>query len=550
MSTVQPAQESGPVVDTRELIWKAKRYKWIALLPIVGTLCAAFLYLNVAPAEYESGVIISLEDQARVSEAMQRMVAPGDQQEDMVAKAARVRSRIMNRTFLTAISDRLALGRDPKLLSMGQAAAKKYVGITPEDYATRLAVSTLAKRTAVIPLGSTYIRISVKDPTPEQARRLATAMGEGLIEETRKAELEQTQARGEFSQDQIAVAREELRRAEDALRNYQESIVGRTISTGPVDQANVETVRQLADASDKEADQVRERIRDDQETWSQRVGGANIPDLHTAHSRELEARLQGLEQSYGVAAVRSSGPTATGGTSQPLLQQIAGARQELLDEYNTAAAALPGNLPDDARQVVAGIALDRAILRSLQARKSRLQGMVGSYISEARSTPAQQLQLTQLQGEVQKRNDMLAMLEKEAASSRLSEAMETSQLAQRIEVVEAPQLPLKPVWPDRLKVLAGALLLGPLFSVGIIIGTERVGAILRTVEQAEEEMGTKVIGTIPRIEGWSRPGSFLQNNWAPLSILAILLVTALVAGVYSSVTSSGKGAPTAGELRR
>jgi hypothetical protein len=25
------------------------------------------------------------------------------------------------------------------------------------------------------------------------------------------------------------------------------------------------------------------------------------------------------------------------------------------------------------------------------------------------------------------------------------------------------------------------------------------------VEQAEEEIGTKVIGTIPRIEGWSRP---------------------------------------------
>ncbi|HLQ66725.1 MAG TPA: hypothetical protein VK123_05760, partial [Candidatus Limnocylindrales bacterium] len=135
-------------------------------------------------------------------------------------------------------------------------------------------------------------------------------------------------------------------------------------------------------------------------------------------------------------------------------------------------------------------------------------------------------------------------------SSRLSEALETSQLSLRIEVVESPQLPLKPVWPDRLKILAGALLLGPLLSIGVIIGAERVGAILRTVEQAEEEMGTTVIGTIPRIEGWSRPGTFFQNNWAPMSILALILLTALITGVYTTVATSRHVNPTSDERYR
>ncbi|HET7496955.1 MAG TPA: hypothetical protein VFM00_01525, partial [Candidatus Eisenbacteria bacterium] len=161
-----------------------------------------------------------------------------------------------------------------------------------------------------------------------------------------------------------------------------------------------------------------------------------------------------------------------------------------------------------------------------------------------------QMELDGLKVEVQKQQDLLATLEREAASSRISEAMETSQLSFRIEVVEPPVLPLKPVWPDKLKVILGALLLGPLFSVGIILGAERVGAILRTVEQAEEEMGTKVIGTIPRIEGWSRPGSFLENNWAPLSILAILILTALVSVTYTSLNSTRHAATTSGELRR
>jgi polysaccharide biosynthesis transport protein len=542
-------QEKGLIVDTKEIVWKAKRYKWLALLPIVGVLCAAFLYLNVAPTVYESSVVISMEDPTRVSEGMERLVRPSAQQEDLIQKMGRVRSRVLNRTFLTAISDRLGLGRDPKLVSMSTAAARKYPGITPEEYATRIAVSTLAKRINVLPVGSTYIRLAVKDPSPEQARRLATAIGEGLIEETRKSELERTQARGEFSQDQIAVERENLRRVQDAYRSAQERVVGATITTGPVDPGNVEAIRELADAADKEADQVSERIRSDKQTWAGRMGSTRMPDLRTSRTAQLEKRLAGLEASYGMAAARNN--TQGDASGQAFLQQIGAARQELLSEYETAAGSLSDNIPDDARQIAAGVALDRSILISLRARKGRLQSMVGSYYSKVRSAPASQMELDGLKAEVQKHQDLLATLEKEAASSRISEAMETSQLSFRIEVVEPPALPLKPVWPDRFKVLAGALLLGPLFSVGIILGAERVGAILRTVEQAEEEIGTKVIGTIPRIEGWSRPGSFLENNWAPLSILAIVILTALVSVTYTSLTSSSRhGATPSGELRR
>jgi len=542
MATQEP--EKGLVIDTREILWKAKRYKWLALLPIVGALCAAFLYLNVAPNIYESSIVVSMEDPARVSEGMERLVRPSERQEDIIQKMNLVRSRVLNGRFLGAISDRLGLGRDPKMLAMGRAAAKKYSYVTAEDYAARIAVSTLQKRMNIQPVGNTYVRISVKDPTPEQARRLATAVGEGLIEQTRKTELERTQARGEFSQDQIAVERENVRRAQDAVRAAQERMANTSITSASVDPENVAAIRELADAADKEADQVRERINTDKQTWAARVGRGAMPDLRTGRTAQLEGRLSSLEASYGVAASRPNGST------QPILQQIGAARQELLSEYENAANSLQGDIPDDAKQIAAGVALDRSILNSLGARKRKLQSMVGSYEYRVRSAPSAQLELDGLKAEMQRHQDLLATLEREAASSRISEAMETSQLSFRVEVVEAPQLPLKPVWPDRLKVILGALLVGPMLGLGVIIGAEKVGAILRTVEQAEEEMGTKVIGTIPRIEGWSRPGSFLANNWAPLSILAIVILTALVSVTYTSFTSSKNAAPTSGATPR
>jgi uncharacterized protein involved in exopolysaccharide biosynthesis len=537
--------ERGSVIDTREILWKTKRHRWVALLPLVLILCLAVLYLRVATPVYESSLVISLEDQAQLSEGVERMVRPSERTEDMVQRVARVRNRILNRTFLQGVADRLGFSRDPRLLAMGNAAARKYPGITPDEYASRIAVAGLLKKITVTPGGSSYIKISVKEPNPENARRVATAVGEGLVEETRKTTLEHAQARGEFSQDQVSVATEDLRRAEDALRDYRErtGVSEDAMPMASADPGQADAARDLATVADREMDEIRDRIRSDHDMWTSRVGSRPLPELRTPATTRLESRLSSLEASYGASSARGGRE----GTS--LLGQISSARQNLLSEYEAAAERL-GDVPDDARQIAAGIALDRSVLRSLQARKGRLQGMARSYSSSTHSLPREQMEVERLRNDVQTKRDLLATLQKEAVSSRLSEALETSQLALRVLIVEPPQLPLKPVWPDPVKIFLGAWVVGLFLSIGVVLGADRVGAVLRTVEQAEEELGAKVIGTIPRIEGWSRPGSFIQNHWPAVSIAVLLVLTILVTGVYTTVTTLHHGSPTAGETRR
>jgi uncharacterized protein involved in exopolysaccharide biosynthesis len=538
--------ERGSVIDTREILWKTKRHRWVALLPLVLILCLAVLYLRVATPVYESSLEISLEDQAQLSEGVERMVRPSERTEDMVQRVARVRNRILNRTFLQGVADRLGFSRDPRLLAMGNAAARKYPGITPDEYASRIAVAGLLKKITVTPGGSSYIKISVKEPNPENARRVATAVGEGLVEDTRKTTLEQAQARGEFSQDQISVATEDLRRAEDALRGYRErtGVSENAMPMTSADPGQADAARDLATVADREMDEIRDRIRSDHDMWTSTVGsGKPLPELRTPATTRLESRLSSLESSYGASSARGGRE----GTS--LLGQISAARQNLLSEYEAAAERL-GDVPDDARQIAAGIALDRSVLRSLQARKGRLQGMASSYSSSTHSLPREQMDVERLRNDVQTKRDLLATLQKEAVSSRMSEALETSQLSGRVLIVEPPQLPLKPVWPDPVKIFLGAWVVGLFLSIGVVLGADRVGAVLRTVEQAEEELGAKVIGTIPRIEGWSRPGSFIQNHWPAVSIAVLVVLTVLVTGVYTTVTTLHHGSPTTGETRR
>jgi succinoglycan biosynthesis transport protein ExoP len=541
-------EDKPTAIDTHELLWKARRYFWLALLPIVVAVCAAVLYIKISIPLYESGVIITMGDRTQMSQALEPMVRTDRDRESMSDKVSGIRSRVMNRTFLQGISDRLGLAREPEVLLAASSAAKKYPNVSRDEHATRLAVGALARKLTVQPVGATYIQIAAQDPSPAKARRLATAIGEALIEDTRRGTLEEVHARGEFSQDQIAVYTEKVRRSESELRAYQESLIGHDAASGPVAADNLETVRQQVSAAGKEMDQVRGRIESDRQTWTSIAGPRMpVPELRGPGTADGEARLRDMEASYGLAAIqRREGANE----AQTWLSQIGVARQDLLSQYERAAEGLGSNASSTARSLAAGMALDRAVLRSLQERQNRLQGLLDGFVNSERSLPREQMELERLRNEVQTNRDLLAALQKEATSTRLSEALESNQLSLRVEIIEPPVLPLAPIWPDRIKIAAAALLIGPLISVGLIIGSERVGAIIRTVEQVEQELGAKVIGTIPRIEGWSRPGSYLANHWAPLSIVTVLLLTALLTGLVTTLNRDRQAAATGSELRR
>jgi hypothetical protein len=218
--------------------------------------------------------------------------------------------------------------------------------------------------------------------------------------------------------------------------------------------------------------------------------------------------------------------------------KIGSARQALFAEYLAQAQASSANLSAAARDAAAGVALDRSELRSLRQKEQYLSRLAEEYSRLVQSSPKEQMDLERLKSEVETNRDLLLALRKEATSSRISAALETSQLGMRLEVVESPQLPLTPLYPDPLRVMGIALFVGPLFGVGLVVIAEKLGAALQTLEQAEREMGVRVIGTIPRIEGWSQPGSYLQRYWPVLSIVLVLLATAVFYTLHVTVLNS------------
>ncbi len=530
-------QEESSIIDFREMLWKARRYKWLVLLPIVVTLCGAWVYLTITPRLYESTVVISVDSSGPMSQALNGIVRTDNQSEDSRReRAQRVDSRVHSRPFLETIVSTMGYARDPAFLARAAAAAEK-VGISAADYATRMSVYAMGKKIVVTPAGETRVKIAVVDPEPRMAQRLATMVADQLNATGKASSIQHAKARGEFSSDQISVYEERLRKSEAALRSYQESVIGQKLVSNPINDGNFDGAREVISDARAEQEQIRSRLQTDLSAWQGSGGtGAGPPSLRNGKTSELESRLNELEANYGLASM----DTRRSAEVEGVKMKIGGVRQGLYAEYQSLAAALP-DLSPGAQDAAAGIALDRAELKSLKLKESRMSGYVGNYSRQVQSQPSQQLEAERLRSEVENNRDLLLALQKEATSSRISAALETSQLGLDFDIVDTPQLPLHPSYPDPTRILGIALLVGPLMGIGLAIVAERLGAALHSLEQAEKEIGARVIGTIPRIEGWAQPGGYVQKYWPVLSIALILFATAVFTTLHGTVLNPKTG---------
>ncbi len=532
-------------IDIRDLIWKVRQYRYLIILPIVVMLSGALVYYRLSTPLYESATIVSVGERAQVSPMLEPLVR-ADREAN--ASPALLDGRIHSRSFLQSLVERLGILRSPDLQELSRESTDRPQGISADEYILRVAITRLGRKISVIPGSGSLCRIVARDPNPVQAKVLAAAVADLLVEQSRESSLEMAQARGSFSADQISIYEERLRKSEDALRTFQESLIGRNLQASLINDGNLDIARNLIRLNNEEMDQIRSRLTIERRTWlDEAASGAVAPDLSSSAAANMDTRLEELEVSYGIASL---GGEKAGGDVTLLKGRIADLRRGLLTEYESLAAALPGPFSDRSRSAISGIALDRSILRSLRSKGQRLTAQVASFAQGVRSSPRDQMEMERLRSEVDRNRTLVANLQKEATSSRLSEALQTSELGVRLDIVETAQIPLYPVSPNPLRIFGGAIFLGPLLGLGLIISIEKLGGVIRTVEQAEQEIGARVIGTVPRVEGWSRPGSFFSNHWAALSILLVLLLTGIFYTVRSALQPAHRSSRPAAVERR
>jgi uncharacterized protein involved in exopolysaccharide biosynthesis len=128
------------------------------------------------------------------------------------------------------------------------------------------------------------------------------------------------------------------------------------------------------------------------------------------------------------------------------------------------------------------------------------------------------------------------------AAARLGESLERNQQSERLQVIEQPAVPQKPIKPNRLKLLALALALSGMAGMGTVFTAEALDRSIRGVRELAGVVDSHLIVAIPyistRAETLQKKRRFMLMLGGLATILLAGFGAALYLGISIDMTSS------------
>jgi uncharacterized protein involved in exopolysaccharide biosynthesis len=122
------------------------------------------------------------------------------------------------------------------------------------------------------------------------------------------------------------------------------------------------------------------------------------------------------------------------------------------------------------------------------------------------------------------------------AAARLGENLERNQQSERLQVIEQPVVPQKPIKPNRLKLLALAFALAGVAGVGTVFSAEAFDRSIRSVRELAGVFDSHLIVAIPYISTRAEALKRKRRVILVLAALAVVLLAGLAGALYLGVS--------------
>lgn len=168
-------------------------------------------------------------------------------------------------------------------------------------------------------------------------------------------------------------------------------------------------------------------------------------------------------------------------------------------------------------------------IKSLKARVEAMEKTVGPVAQQEQQQELGLDALTRQQEALQKEVDVTNL---KLSAARLGESLERGQQSERLEVIEQPSLPEKPVAPNRPKLLAMVLAAAAALGAGLVFLLENLDGTIRRSADLSGLLPAELLVTIPYIATNAeikRQASLRKT--AIIATIAVVLIAAIVASV-------------------
>ncbi len=148
--------------------------------------------------------------------------------------------------------------------------------------------------------------------------------------------------------------------------------------------------------------------------------------------------------------------------------------------------------------------------------------------AKAQSTQAEDIESLKRQRDALETR--LADANSKLATARLSEKLDRDQESERLQVIESPSLPQKPVKSGRLKIAGVALAFATMLGIGMVIAVERFDGTIRGRDQLSGVVDSQLLVFIPYM---TAPSDIIQARWRIILVTFALVVILAVLGVLA-----------------
>lgn len=461
----------------------ARRHVWLIVVPtILLPIITYFISLEI-PNRYTSRTLV-LVDQQKVPESFVKDVVG----EELSSRLSTMQQQILSRTRLQPIIERFGLYKDEKL-SMEEKieTLRKAVEIEP--------VKTLVQTKQGALPGFT---ISVREGDAHIAQQICGEILSMFISENLHGRQESAMGTTDFLRGQLEVAKQDLDQQDAKLASFKERYIGQLPGQEPMNysllssmNAQLEVKTQALNRAEQDKT-LAEAILSQQVADWQKNEGANSPDLLEKQLSELQAALVRAEARY----------TPDHPDIIKIKADIAALKAKLQEDPTPSGpkSATPRTEPLRIQQLRAQIHSMEMGIESLKQEQARIQKQVGMYQGRLQLSPKVEEDYKKLVRDYSTALQFYNELLSKKTQSEMATDLEKKQQGEQFRVMDPPNLPEKPTYPDRQLFAIGGLGGGLALGLSLAFLIDIRDKSIRSEKDVEFYLEVPTLGLIPLLD--------------------------------------------------
>lgn len=512
------------------LVWRKKH---MVLIPLVIAWVIAALGVNTIPPTYVATSSVAIGTDANFTRDLSLLLDQQAGRRQEVADLAQVRADLRNQDFLDEVITLLALDQTPLLREKAQRLVDgPLAGADVEDVVRRLVAEEIRTRTEVRMGAAGVFNIRSEDHDPTDAYLLNRVITQKFVESRRQRELAEVTAKGDFSDEQVAIYKEKLNRAETELERFQGTQQQTLAEGNPVGANNVLLAQEIMRTYEQELANIESQVDAVRSQLRTRFGVVPTSDrllsdrdLRALNNKQIHAMLQNLITYLGAQTRRE-------GSLTDMVEDagVGADRQAYRDRLSELAAQVyAGNSPPE-RELIVSYYYRLMLVSSFQEIVDTLSRYVNNYRQNVGGQPAYQTELERRQAEVNKYREFFEAFQQQSTSAQITRAIQSSELAKRIEVRDTAVKPIKPVKPNKARLQGMFVVIGLATGLALIFLTQFFNRSFGDVKDVEAFLGVPVLGTIPPLARGPGKARQQRRKNTLLWILAMILFAMAMAG--------------------